>query len=374
MPRGATSETNYSCKDETTITMINGGCKGLSEGIPPHSPYNGAQLTAAVSFIKAHAGQVSPVTLVIGAADVLPDIITPTCQTSSSFLVDSLTAASNISNTILPQLHAALNGTGDLVIMNYFDPYQNECPNLDPLAGVFNTLIQDAAVANGAFYADVYTAFGGSHIPNPNLCNYTWICHSPPDVDPTTQGYSVIASAFQSTLKYATLTANRSTANVGSTITMTGTNYAANEQVKVYWISISATPLATVTASASGSFTTSIKVPAATYGTHNIIAKGQTSGQQASVPVQVQPKISLFPSSGSSGTHVTVSCTGYKASEAVTVRWMTSTGTALGSVKTSTSGAATVNIVVPSSTPGSYQVYGVGSSSGDTAHATFTVH
>ena len=41
--------------------------------------YLGAQLNAAVNFLHVHAGQVSPVTLDIGANDVMGDVNTSKC-------------------------------------------------------------------------------------------------------------------------------------------------------------------------------------------------------------------------------------------------------------------------------------------------------
>ncbi len=192
---------NMGCPGETSKTFINGGCPAK---IIDHYFYLGAQLTAAVNFIKSHAGQVSPVTLDIGANDLLPDITTSTCAISSNWNTDLATVQTNL-DTILSKLKAALNGTGDLLVMNYYDPYENICPNTVPDVQTINATIATEAAKYSAPVADVFTAFGGAASPNTNLCTYTWYVTSPPcssnssspDIHSTRTGYSVIATTFE---------------------------------------------------------------------------------------------------------------------------------------------------------------------------------
>ncbi len=199
--RGVKHLANMGCPGETSSTFINGGC--------PYPylrkyPYIGAQLAAAVAYLNFYKGQVSPVTLDIGANDLLPDINTSNCSISASFNNDLATVNANV-HTILTQLQAAMtvNGhmTGDIVLMNYYDPYQNICPNTVP--GI-ETLNQDLAadVQGYGIIVDVFDPFGGAGVPNPNICNYTWMCSIFKDVHGTTQGYSVMAGAFESGTGY----------------------------------------------------------------------------------------------------------------------------------------------------------------------------
>lgn len=112
-------------------TFINGGCP---YAYALHNYYLGSQLNAAVFYLKYYAGKVSPVSLDIGANDLLPDINLSTCTVSSSWESDLAALDSRLTGTILPKLVAAMTNksgarTGDLVMMNYYDPYQNACPN-----------------------------------------------------------------------------------------------------------------------------------------------------------------------------------------------------------------------------------------------------
>jgi hypothetical protein len=215
---GSTSRTDYGCNGEKTATMIKGGCP---YAFLLHNYYSGAQLAAAVKFIKAHPGAVSPVSLDMGANDVLPDINSSTCVVSSTWESDLGTMNTNLSATILPQLINALKNssgqvTGDLVMMNYYNPFFNKCPgDASYLTELNGDLASDWTVGwqnagfTGAPYplADVYSAFGGS--TTQNVCTYTWMCSSYADIHATGgqsgepgNGYGVIAGAFEALTRY----------------------------------------------------------------------------------------------------------------------------------------------------------------------------
>ena len=126
---GVKDFTNLGCPGETSSTLISGG-------ICHYTPFT-SQLNAALVFLQANAGKVSPVTLDIGANDVLRDTNPSTCAVNvPGFNADLATLDANLTQLILPQLKAALkvNGkvTGNIVMMNYYDPLQNICPNSVP--------------------------------------------------------------------------------------------------------------------------------------------------------------------------------------------------------------------------------------------------
>ncbi len=51
---------NYGCPGESSVTFTKGGCPALREGPKLHDPFRGAQLKAALSFLKAHRGRGQP--------------------------------------------------------------------------------------------------------------------------------------------------------------------------------------------------------------------------------------------------------------------------------------------------------------------------
>lgn len=201
--RGVTTVANMGCPGESSTTFVNGGCPN---SLLRKYPYSGAQFNAALSYLASHAGQVSPVTLDLGANDVLTDLNARNCNANvPKFNADLATLDTNLRQVILPRLQAALtvNGTltGDLLVMNYYDPYRNSCPNSLPYVQELNQHLA-ADVAPYGSLVDVFSAFGGAVTPNPNLCSYTWICSSLKDIHPRAQGYSTIASAFEATAGY----------------------------------------------------------------------------------------------------------------------------------------------------------------------------
>ena len=151
--RGSRSLTNYGCPGETSTQMIHTiNCAWVNPYDPSHptlsshDPYNNkTELDAALAFIAAHPHQVSPVSLDMGANDLLPDItVTPTptgftCTWDPTKVRnDEATLDANLQQTILPQLVQALQNhgsqmTGDLVMMNYYDPFQNIVQRRYPL-------------------------------------------------------------------------------------------------------------------------------------------------------------------------------------------------------------------------------------------------
>src|SRR5256885_1507094 len=78
----ARSETvNLSCPAETTDSFTK-SCLFKVLGFALHTNYSGSQESAALSFLRAHPGQVSPITVTLGLGDALLPCAGPT------FLVD----------------------------------------------------------------------------------------------------------------------------------------------------------------------------------------------------------------------------------------------------------------------------------------------
>jgi lysophospholipase L1-like esterase len=191
---------NLSCLGETTTTFISGGCPYW---FIRKTLYSGSQLSAAMSFIANHPGQVSPVTIDIGGNDILPLVNTSTCTVASNWTT-VLAAFDRNFTFILASLQHALKGSGDLASMIYYDPYQNVCarnPDILSKVELFDLHIAADSASFGARVANVFGAFGGPTTPNRNLCTDTWMC-SVNDIHATTHGYSVIASAFDAALGY----------------------------------------------------------------------------------------------------------------------------------------------------------------------------
>ncbi len=201
-PASVTEEINYACAGETTTTMIDGGC---ILRFAHHGSYTGAQLQAAIDFLTnpRNMGRVSPITLEIGSNDVLPDWDADTCTASPTTTADLDAMDANLTKTIFPELIKALETpkgarTGDLHLLNYYNPYAKVCQNSAAFVNRFNHHLQDDAAQFRIAVVDVYTAFGGDTGMASHVCTYTWYCDARfHDIHPTTAGYKVIAKAVE---------------------------------------------------------------------------------------------------------------------------------------------------------------------------------
>jgi lysophospholipase L1-like esterase len=200
---------NLACPGESIVSFIHGGCQ---YALLRKYFYRTSQLQEAVKYLHDHAGQVSPVTLDIGANDLIPDLNMANCSIKASWQNDLTMVNDQLKNVILPQLIAAMtvNGqmTGDLILLNYYDPYQDICPNT--LANI-QTFNQDLAADAGtsATVVDVFSAFaapptgtGATSASTSHLCLYTWMCGNTRNTHPNRAGYSLMAEAIERAVKY----------------------------------------------------------------------------------------------------------------------------------------------------------------------------
>lgn len=199
---GVKNYVNLACVGETTVTILTGDCPF---SLLRKYPYTGSQLTAALDYLSQHAGYVSPVTLDIGANDMVQDINSTNCTISPHWSADLARMDSNLATIILPQLVAALtlNGrlTGDLFLINYYDPFQNICPNSIPYIQELNQHLANDA-AGLAMLIDIFTPFGGTNSPDPQTCDLTWMCGTAQDIHPQDRGYNMITTILEQNTGY----------------------------------------------------------------------------------------------------------------------------------------------------------------------------
>lgn len=207
---GSQHLTNYGCSGETTHTFIHGGCP---QPAFRHIQYTRSQLAMALAFLRQHAGQVSPVSLDIGADDLLPDFQFSLCSVKANFQHALAQVDGDLTRTILPQLIQALTDqqgrrTGDLVLMNYYNPFANHCKNSATFTDLVNQHLAHDAAQFHLPLANVYQSFGGGKTPNAQLCVRTWVCGATngirraADIHPTTLGYHLIAQTFATLTGY----------------------------------------------------------------------------------------------------------------------------------------------------------------------------
>ena len=61
---------NYGCPGKSTASFLTGPCLYTTLGEQLHDTFEGSQLDAAIAFLRAHPGQVSPITLTLWGNDV----------------------------------------------------------------------------------------------------------------------------------------------------------------------------------------------------------------------------------------------------------------------------------------------------------------
>jgi hypothetical protein len=164
-------------------------------------------------------------------------------------------------------------------------------------------------------------------------------------------------------------------------IKVSGFNYAANEQVNVYWdYKGPGTGILKVTATtdATGAFATSFKKPLAPTGIYTIAAVGQTSGFVATAPFQLLPELTLSPLAGGPGSKLFIFGNAFGANEAVNIYWNYAgpgTGILLTTVTGDSTGSFKTTASVPGgTTPGLIPIAGVGQTSSAVGSYNFLLY
>ena len=193
---------NYGCPVETTVTFIQGGCTYTASGFPLHDPYAGSQLSAALAFLDAHRGQVSPITVNIGINDLIA--LRTLCGSDvSCYFANGPAVLDGIEmrlHFILSQLRAAAPEAEIITFTNYDVAFLFDARLLQ-LTQAFNAVVMATAAQSSVRVADVFGAFNGTR-PLETLCALTFICSPLQDSHPTDLGYEVIAQQMWAASDY----------------------------------------------------------------------------------------------------------------------------------------------------------------------------
>ena len=106
----------------------------------------------------------------------------------------------------------------------------------------------------------------------------------------------------------------------------------------------------------SGEFTCTVIIPPSTAGDHTITVIGQESDSEAEADFTVEPQITISPTSGSSGTVVTVNGTGFSSNADITIDFNNDEMTISGDTDTDSDGSFTSTFTVQTSETGVYDV------------------
>lgn len=215
---------NYSCVGETSASFST-TCP-YATTLPRHDPYTGSQLDAALTFLKAHRGQVGTITLDLGANDAGTLVAHCGGLKNLRCLLTRLPAQvlqlQTHLNTILAALRAAAPNT-EIIVLQLYNPYAVVSPVSDVFVQAANKVIAIDAVVNRAFVANAFKVFNASGKQPQRLCKLTGFCTSLRDIHPSPAGYLRLAQTYWDASGYARLGGG------GTMISFTGTKAGRGE-------------------------------------------------------------------------------------------------------------------------------------------------
>jgi lysophospholipase L1-like esterase len=188
---------NYGCPGESTVTFTRGRCPWLVEGRKLHDKFRGSQLKAAVAFLRAHRGQVSPITLTLWGNDVAP------LSAKGKRAPRVIASFASRFDAILKQLRSAAPNS-EIIVTGAWDLEADRLEQTKPLYRSLGAAIGRVAAASRAHVANMFAVFNGPGnvgAQKARLCRLTFFC-SKADPHPTDAGYRAMADAFITASRY----------------------------------------------------------------------------------------------------------------------------------------------------------------------------
>jgi lysophospholipase L1-like esterase len=189
---------NYGCPGESAVTFARGGCPALADGVKLHDAFRGSQLKAAQSFLRAHPGKVSPITVTLWGADLFP--LSARGKRAPSAIASFATRF----NSILRQLRAAAP-KAEIIVTGAWNPEADRLAQTEPLYRSVDAAIRHAAAASRVRVANMFAALNGPgnvKAQKARLCSITFFCSAKGDPHPTDAGYRAMADAFMAASGY----------------------------------------------------------------------------------------------------------------------------------------------------------------------------
>jgi hypothetical protein len=328
----------------TTVTVSG---TGFTASSAITGKFAGSTVTLSGTTTTDSSGSFSAATFTVPASAAGGQVVTITDGSSKS-----ATATFTVTSSITLSPTSGPVGTSVTVTGSGFAASATMTINYDGVAqGTTPTMVTTSAT--GAFSAtfSVPASAKGSHTVQ------------------ATDGTNSGSATFAVT---SAISLNPTNGNVGTTITVSGTGFAASSTITVkYDGTVQTTSPATVATDAYGSFSASFAVPASVYGSHTVQATDGTNS--ATATFTVNPSIVLSPTSGNVGSTVTVSGTGFTGSKTITATFGGSSVTLSGTTTTDTTGSfSAATFTVPTQTAGAKTIT-ITDASSRSGSATFTV-
>jgi lysophospholipase L1-like esterase len=197
---------NYACPGESTVTFARGGCPGIADGFKFHTAFRGSQLRAAETFLRAHPGDVSPITMTLWGNDWLP-LLLDKCKGQVACVQRRgpgvIAAFGSRLTSILERLRAAAP-KAEIIVTGAWNLDPTHLVQLRSIYRSLDAVIARAASAARARVANALLVFnppGDAQFQRTRLCALTFIC-SKSDPHPTDAGYRSLANAFMTASGY----------------------------------------------------------------------------------------------------------------------------------------------------------------------------
>jgi lysophospholipase L1-like esterase len=221
---------NYGCPGETTGSFISGPCLWTESGHLLHDTFSGSQLNAAIAFLRAHPGEVSPITVTLWGNDVREFVIScsfdiPCLQNRAPDFISRVSA--NLA-TILSQLRAAAPNA-EIIVTGAWDSFIEDLVVADPLLQALNASMAAVARSQRAFFADPFPIFnpqGDLEAEIQAICTLLLLC-SAGDSHPSDLGYSALGDLVFDVSGYSRLLAQTNQPTYSHTACTCG--FIANE-------------------------------------------------------------------------------------------------------------------------------------------------
>jgi lysophospholipase L1-like esterase len=190
---------NYGCPGESTLSFGR-SCPAVAEGIKLHDPYRGSQLEAAVSFLRSHPGRVSPITVTLWGAELVP------LSAKGKRARSAIASFRPRFTSTLEQLRAAAP-TAEIIVTGAWNPEADRLAQVEPLYRSVDATIRRAATASRARVANMFAALDGTgnvRAQKARLCSLTFYCAkgTKGDPHPTDAGYRAMADGFMAASGY----------------------------------------------------------------------------------------------------------------------------------------------------------------------------
>ena len=197
---------NYGCPGESTRTFVAGGCEGRGDVRALHASFKGTQLDAALAFLRAHPGQVGPITLTLFGNDWFP-VVFDRCKGKVPCVRRRAPAEIASFGSRLTSILERLRATAPTTEIIVTGAWNIDPASLEQLRPVYRSL--DAAIARAAAttrsrFADTFSVFNPTGSPpaqKARLCALSFIC-AKGDPHPSDAGYRAIAEATMAASGY----------------------------------------------------------------------------------------------------------------------------------------------------------------------------